>query len=116
MYPSGRWEGFWQQEGWGRQPMTAFTLNFAGGRVTGGGRDVIGPFTYVGEYDETTGRVVMVKQYVGPHRHQVGYVGQPDGEACIQGTWSIDEHHTGPFLLRPVVRRPTGEEPIQEIG
>lgn len=114
MYPSGRWDGFWVQEGWGRQPMRAFTLRFAGGRVSGGGTDVIGPFTYSGEYDEATGRVRMVKQYLG--RHRVDYVGQPDGEGCIMGTWSIGEFHTGPFLIRPVVGKPTGEEPIQEIG
>ena len=114
MYPSGQWEGFWQQVGWGRQPMTQFMLNFAGGKITGKGRDVVGRFTYAGEYDEQTGRVVMIKQYLG--RHQVVYVGQPDGEGCIQGTWTIEGYDTGPFLLRPVVRRPRGDEPIQEIG
>ena len=114
VYPSGKWEGFWQQEVWGRQPMTAFTLHFGGGRITGEGRDVIGPFTYAGEYDEATGRVRMVKQYLG--HHQVLYDGQSDGEGCIAGTWSIGEFWTGPFLLRPVVRRPRGDEPIHEIS
>ena len=113
MYPSGEWDGFWFQEHFGRQSMTAFALRFSGGRITGEGRDVIGRFTFAGEYNEATGRVRLVKQYVGKHR--VVYVGDPDGEGCIQGTWSIGETWTGPFLLRPVVRRPTGEEPIQEI-
>src|SRR5262245_47381976 len=99
VYPSGKWEGFWYQEAFGRQPMTAFTLRFGEGRITGKGRDMVGPFTYAGEYDEATGRVRMVKQYIG--RHQVLYVGQPDGEGCIAGTWSIAECGTGPFLLRP---------------
>jgi hypothetical protein len=114
MYPSGRWDGFWVQEHWGRQAMTPFTLTFEGGRVSGSGRDVVGPFTFSGEYDEATGRVRMVKQYVGKHR--VLYVGQPDGEGSIQGTWSIGEGWTGPFLLRPALARPSGDEPIQEIG
>lgn len=114
MYPSGRWDGFWFQEGWGRQSMTAFTLRFAGGRVSGGGRDVIGPFTFSGEYDAATGRVRLVKQYVG--RHRVLYVGQPDGEGSIAGTWSMGEYHSGPFLLRPAASRPRGDEPIEEIG
>ncbi|VTU01151.1 Uncharacterized protein OS=Chthoniobacter flavus Ellin428 GN=CfE428DRAFT_5396 PE=4 SV=1 [Gemmataceae bacterium] len=115
MYPSGRWDGFWVQGmAWGRQAMTPFTLTFAAGEVTGSGRDVVGPFTVAGTYDEATGRVRMVKQYVGKHR--VLYVGLPDGEGSIQGTWAIDEHNTGPFLLRPALAKPTGGEPIQDVG
>lgn len=114
VYASGTWEGFWQQELWGRQAMTAFTLHFRDGCITGSGRDVIGPFTYSGEYDEGSGVVRMVKQYLG--RHHVLYVGHPDGEGCIAGTWCIGEYHKGPFLMRPAVRRPRGDEPIQEIG
>ena len=112
MYPSGRWEGFWQQEGYGRQSMAAFSLRFAGGKVAGEGTDVIGPFAFAGEYDETTGRVLMVKQYV--RRHRVVYDGRPDGEGCIGGTWTL-AHLTGPFRLRPVLPKPTGDEPIREL-
>ncbi len=114
MYPSGRWDGFWMQEHWGRQPMTPFTLHFADGCVSGAGRDVVGPFTFEGTCDPRTGAVRMVKQYVG--RHRVLYVGEPDGEGSIQGTWSIGEHNTGTFLLRPRLAKPTGDEPIHEIG
>lgn len=114
MYPSGRWDGFWVQGLWGRQSMTPFTLRFAAGRVTGDGRDMVGPFTFSGTYDEATGKVVMVKSY--PGRHTVLYVGQPDGEGSIQGTWSIERDNTGSFLLRPRVPRPKGDEPIQDIG
>lgn len=114
MYPSGRWEGFWVQAEWGRQAMTPFTLNFADGTVTGSGLDVIGRFTFSGTYDGATGEVRMVKHYIGKHR--VLYVGRPDGEGSIQGTWSIGPDWTGPFLMRPAVAKPTGDEPIQEIG
>ena len=114
MYPSGRREGFWVQEQYGRQPMTPFSLRFANGEVSGGGKDIVGRFTFTGAYDVRTGEVVLMKQYVGKHR--VLYRGQPDGEGCIQGTWTIEGYDTGPFLLRPVVRRPRGDEPIQEIG
>jgi hypothetical protein len=114
MYPSGRWDGFWVQEYFGRQPMTPFSLRFADGVVTGEGRDVIGRFTFAGEYDQTTGAVRLVKQYLGKHR--VLYVGHPDGEGSIQGTWSIGEYCRGPFLLRPRIAKPKGDEPIQEIG
>ena len=114
MYPSGRWDGFWVQSTLGRQAMTPFTLHFRAGRVTGAGRDVVGRFTFRGEYDAATGAVHLVKQYLG--KHAVLYVGRPDGEGSILGTWSIGEDHTGPFLLRPVLARPTGDEPIHDIG
>lgn len=114
MYPSGRWEGHWSQEGWGRQPMRAFSLAFADGKVTGEGRDVVGRFIFSGTYAPATGAVRLVKQYVG--KHQVLYVGKPDGEGSITGTWSIGPLNTGPFLLRPAVPKPSGDEPIQEIG
>jgi hypothetical protein len=113
MYPSGEWEGFWVQEHWGRQPMRGFRLNFRGGEITGGGRDVIGAFTFAGAYDTTTGRVLMVKQYLGLHR--VAYDGTPDGEGSIAGTWSIGTDRTGSFLIRPVVPKPSGDEPIREL-
>src|SRR5262245_14883555 len=114
MYPSGRWEGFWVQQHWGRQPMTPFTLRFADGEVTGDGKDVVGRFTFSGTYDQATGAVRMVKHYIG--KHQVLYVGLPDGEGSIQGTWSIGPLCTGPFLLRPAVSKPRRDDPIEEIG
>lgn len=114
MYPSGRWDGFWVQEPWGRQAMTPFTLHFADGRVSGAGRDMVGRFTFSGEYDEATGAVRMVKQYLG--RHAVLYVGRPDGEGGIPGTWAIGGLTSGSFLIRPRLQKPTGDEPIHEIG
>lgn len=114
MYPSGTWDGFWVQEHYGRQPMTEFALHFAGAEVTGGGRDVIGRFTFSGACDPDTGEVLLVKQYVGKHR--VVYRGRSDGEGSIAGTWSISPGWSGPFVMRPVVPRPRGDEPIREIG
>lgn len=117
MYPSGVWRGFWQQEFWGRQPMEAFTLHFRAGEVTGSGVDVVGRFLFTGDYDTKTGAIRLVKQYLG--KHQVLYVGHPDGEGCIGGTWTVSEGGlttTGPFLLKPELPRPRGDEPIQEIG
>lgn len=120
MYPSGVWRGFWEQREYGRQPMEAFELHFRGDEVTGHGLDVIGRFTFHGECDVRTGQVRLVKQYLG--RHQVWYVGQPDGEGNITGKWTItlrygEQEHvwTGPFLLTPDLPRPTGDEPIYEI-
>jgi hypothetical protein len=114
MYACGQWDGFWQQEVWGRQAMTPFFLHFADSHITGKGKDIIGRFTFAGTYDEKSGRVRMIKQYLG--RHAVLYIGQSDGEGNIFGTWHIAETHKGPFLIRPRMARPRGDEPIEEIG
>ncbi|MGL6097117.1 MAG: hypothetical protein ACRC7O_15135 [Fimbriiglobus sp.] len=119
MYPSGEWDGFWQQTGYGKQPMVAFVLYFREGSVAGRGVDIVGPFTFSGTVDERNGRVELVKQYLGKHR--VSYVGDPDGEGSIGGTWHIPAEtfgvdYSGSFRIRPVLPRLTGEEPIREIG
>src|SRR5947209_1060263 len=103
MYPSGAWRGFWQQEGYGRQPMQEFQLDFAGGAVHGRGIDVIGPFTIRGQC-EADGTIAFVKQYLA--KHAVIYRGQPDGEGSILGTWNIADgvfgaSLKGPFLMQP---------------
>lgn len=116
MYPSGRWRGFWEQKEYGLQPMAAFELHFKNGEATGSGVDLIGRFAFRGVYEERTGAVRLVKQYLGKHR--VEYDGRPDGEGCIGGTWVIRSHgqvYTGPFLLTPDLPKPTGDEPIYEI-
>jgi|SRR6516225_4402744 hypothetical protein len=140
MYPSGIWRGFWEQSRHGRQPMHDFYLNFRHNRIDGHGQDIIGRFVFRGECDLNTGRIHMVKQYIG--KHQVLYVGGPDGEGSIVGTWSIPTSFepldpdasdpalaralrdiadtlsflsSGPFLLQPALDRATGEEPIFEI-
>ncbi|GIW84627.1 MAG: hypothetical protein KatS3mg107_0287 [Gemmataceae bacterium] len=113
LYPSGRWEGFWEQRPFGRQPMQEFELHFqANGEVVGRGYDIVGLFTMRGEWDPSSGQVKIVKHYLG--KHDVVYRGQPDGEGCIIGTWWIGADCSGPFLLRPVLRRPPQQEPIQE--
>jgi len=115
MYPSGEWRGFWEQPHLGRQPMRAFLLQFAAGQVTGRGVDLIGPFQISGHYEATNGQIRFVKQYLGKHR--VEYVGQPDGEGSIGGTWYIRDRsgkaeYQGPFLIQPVLPAATDEDPI----
>ncbi len=114
MYPSGSWDGFWVRPGGSRGSMSPLILRFAAGTVSGDGLDWVGPFSFRGEYDQATGEVRMIKQYLG--KHQVLYVGRPDGEGSIQGTWSIGTVDSGPFLLRPALGRPTGAEAIEAIG
>ena len=102
-----RWRGFWQQQGWGRQPMRGLVLRFSADRIEGEGSDVIGPFTFQGQF-RGDGSVVLVKQYIG--RHQVLYRGQYDGEGTIFGEWSIGEYWRGPFVLHRDRERLVEEE------
>ncbi len=122
MYPSGTWRGFWEQRLFGRQEMSAFELHFRpNGEARGQGLDMVGPFTFAGSVFPVTGHVTLVKQYLG--KHSVKYVGQPDGEGCILGTWTIDFRSggtgfrdTGSFLMKPDLPPPTGDEPIVRMG
>lgn len=92
----GRWGGYWEQAGYGRQPMR-LTLRLDGGEIDGEGDDMVGRFTFRGRYD-TQGRVSMIKQYIG--KHQVLYEGTYDGEGTISGRWSIMSYWWGLFALR----------------
>ncbi len=112
MYPSGVWRGYWEQAGYGRQPMTDFLLRFANGEVEGCGRDIVGRFLFTGTYD-SNGNVTLVKQYLG--RHQVIYRGRYDGEGTIHGIWSIEPFWQGTFALSPVWDRDVTTQPIDEI-
>jgi len=122
MYPSGTWRGFWEQRAHGRQEMSAFELHFRpNGQARGQGIDMVGPFTFAGSVYPVTGHVTLVKQYLG--KHSVKYVGQPDGEGCIHGTWTmvlrsgaLDFRDTGNFLMKPEMPPPTGDEPIVRMG
>jgi len=83
-------EGWWQEEGWGRQPMIELVLRFESGKIFGMGRDVIGTFTLSGTISEGS-KVVMIKQYLG--MHAVDYVGAYDGEGLMWGQWRIGPLH-----------------------
>jgi hypothetical protein len=113
MFPSGSWRGYWEQLGWGRQPMHNLVLRFRGGAVQGEGTDCVGRFTFRGEYDDQ-GTVTLVKQYVG--RHQVLYQGTHDGEGTIFGRWSIGELWSGPFALRAADFHVPADTPIAVIA
>jgi hypothetical protein len=113
MYPSGRWRGYWEQTGWGRQPMRDLVLHFAEGRVQGQGVDVIGRFTFRGQYDDA-GSVTLVKHYVGMHRVQ--YQGRYDGEGTIFGEWFIRGLWRGPFAMCPDGFAAPADAPILTIA
>ncbi len=79
--------GWWQQSGFGRQPMHDLQIRFADSQIGGQGIDLIAPFTLAGSV-RPDGSVEMVKRYLG--RHSVLYVGQYDGEGTLYGDWDID--------------------------
>lgn len=108
-------EGWWEEVGYGRQPMHQLRLRISGGKITGSGTDIIGPFTFTGTIGEG-GTVAMIKQYVG--QHQVDYLGTYDGEGSMFGEWRI-----GPFkdrwaitFKRAATPGDTAEVGVQEIG
>jgi hypothetical protein len=89
-------EGWWEQQGLGRQTMQELTMQFAGGRVSGSGHDVVGVFTFAGTIGPQ-GQVAMVKQYLG--QHTVDYVGTYDGEGLLQGEWDLGWASRGRWLI-----------------
>ena len=97
-FPSGPWLGFWIQTGLGKQPMS-LSLAFVDGRITGAGRDLIGPFDFTGTYDLKSGRVQMLKQYQQAHRVMYDGANQGDG-LWLWGVWSILSQRGG-FHLWP---------------
>lgn len=89
-------EGWWEQEGYGRQAMQPLTLAFVEGRIEGSGSDIVGPFHIQGRID---GLAVMIrKRYVG--RHEVIYTGEQDGEGTLSGSWQILGVRGGRWLIR----------------
>jgi hypothetical protein len=93
--------------------MHDLVLRFADGRIEGEGIDIIGRFTFAGEYDRT-GSVTLVKKYLG--RHQVLYQGSYDGEGTIFGEWSIDTFWRGPFALSPERFAVAADAPIISVS
>ena len=94
---NSHWTGYCEQRGLGSQPMEDLSFQLADGLIRGGGRDIIGLFTFYGRMEQD-GRVLMTKQYIG--QHAVAYQGQYDGEGTIFGQWSIGPWDRGDFMLR----------------
>jgi hypothetical protein len=92
--------------------MGPLVLRFRDGRIEGEGRDIIGKFTFAGEYDEH-GTIRMVKQYLG--RHRVLYQGTYDGEGTIFGQWQIPPFYSGSFALSPIYGKPAADSPIEDL-
>jgi hypothetical protein len=103
--------GWWQQKGFGRQPMEQLRISLDGSRVSGSGTDLIAPFTLQGRIRED-GSLEMIKQY--QQRHSVLYVGVYDGEGHFYGTWDI-EGYQGQWAIRILAAGQSESTEIQEI-
>ncbi|MTB50907.1 hypothetical protein [Lewinella sp. W8] len=98
-FPSGDWEGFYLYRsgpGAERHPMRC-QLDFADGKVTGGGSDDVGAFRWQGVYSTVEMSCRMVKQYA---THVIFYDGRAD-ESGVYGTWSQGAYFSGGFHLWP---------------
>lgn len=105
--------GWWQQLGFGRQPMNGLKLEFHRSVITGEGTDIIAPFTISGKL-RPDGSVELIKKY--ERRHSVLYVGNYDGEGSLNGRWDIGgiQGEWSIRLLRAISDRT--EESIQDIA
>ena len=103
--------GWWEQAGFGRQPMDPLDLVLQDGRMRGAGQDIIGTFDLAGTLDDT-GRVAMVKQY--RNRHQVLYAGTYDGEGTMSGLWDVGIDR-GRWLIHFAKSGNASSSEIQEI-
>jgi len=116
-FPSGPWVGFWLQRPLvGRQWMRDLWLRFAQGRVNGGGVDCVGEFRFDGRYDLKTGRVMLIKQYLGAHTVQYDGRNENDGQ-WIWGVWRMREiGQSGGFHMWPKgVADPTQRRLADEV-
>ncbi len=78
-------DGWWEQNGFGRQPMHGLRLCYDDGHVSGEGEDVVGQFEIRGTVTATAAS--LVKHY--RDAHEVAYFGIRDGEGAFFGRWSI---------------------------
>lgn len=97
LFPSGPWTGFYLDRRVPGRHQMELRLTFADGKMTGEGRDKVGPFGIDGEYEATTGKCRFTKRYV--KRHAVAYSGFNEGKG-IWGTWKLDDV-TGGFHIWP---------------
>ncbi|MEZ6137789.1 MAG: hypothetical protein R3C53_23120 [Pirellulaceae bacterium] len=104
--------GWWQQAGFGRQPMHELVLSFTGDRIHGGGIDIVAPFELEGRVRKD-GSVEIIKQYIGLHK--VIYVGQYDGEGTLYGTWDINGHQ-GKWSIKLLHPAGANDLTIQEVA
>ena len=89
-------DGWWEQEGFGRQPMNNLEVDVNHSDLSGSGDDIIGPFALRGKV--AGDRIAIRKQYHG--QHSIDYHGTTDGEGMFFGHWSAGPVIGGKWLIR----------------
>jgi hypothetical protein len=88
--------GWWEQEGYGRQPMQELKLMFSYGKIFAEGSDIVGRFEFTGFLDQE--RIYLFKQYLG--KHHIEYHGESIGEGLYTGDWTCHGYVGGKWLIR----------------
>ena len=83
--PKLKCEGWWEQAGFGRQPMNNLVIQFSSGELSGSGDDIVGPFVLSGRIEDD--QILIRKQYLG--QHSIDYQGTTHGEGVYFGDWSM---------------------------
>ena len=110
-FPSGAWEGHFLQRSLGvTKGRMELELRFRDGRVAGGGRDGVGPFTVAGRYETVGGKTWWTKRYAS---HTVFYQGYAEAKG-IWGTWEIAEFDRDGFHIWPKGQGAEGESARRE--
>ena len=94
--PKTQCEGWWEQTGYGRQPMTNLIIYFANGLLAGSGYDIVGRFVLSGHIQGD--RIEIHKQYLG--QHAIDYHGVSAGEGVYFGSWSSHGFVGGKWSIR----------------
>ena len=110
--PKLKCEGWWEQDGYGRQPMNGLMIEFTDGLLTGGGEDIVGPFELRGCIQEN--KILIHKQYLG--KHFIDYRGTTDGEGFYSGNWYAGGLIGGKWSIRFLAFADSELVDITEIG
>ncbi len=110
--PNFQCDGWWEQLGYGRKPMTNLFIEFANGQLVGSGDDMVGPFVLNGHVQGD--QVVIRKQYLG--QHAIDYHGTYNGEGVYFGDWRISGYVGGKWSIHVRSVAEGSESVISEIG
>ena len=111
LMPKFQVDGWWEQSGYGRQPMTNLIIEFTNGQLDGSGDDIVGPFVLSGHIQGD--QIVIHKQYLG--QHTIDYHGTSDGEGVYFGDWTSCGHVGGKWSIRVRSVAKGSENVITEI-
>ena len=109
--PTIQCDGWWEQSGYGCQPMTNLIIEFANGQLAGSGADIIGSFVLSGHIQGD--QIEIRKQYLG--QHAIDYHGTSDGEGVYFGDWSCSGYVGGKWSIRIRSVAVDSENAITEI-